>query len=262
MAKKLPLTFEGRRCLTPDAQYHFSVNEKELSVTITFPKELNLSEQDATELQELTHNAMESVLAPFWHQLDNESEQVNEGNLLSFITESRAFRNEEMVEKYSTKELGEIFFAMMLSIQLVSQHEETKRYCIKTLKFPKFDHIFLSSTDLANVITTLRNAKELLGQTNIELPVNEIKRYLRGLVLGGNTPAFVRALFFRIQQRLRLKDGHLITLRRELVDGEGHGDDLTYGRPLYAYLRKYQNKCDVLALLQTLMDRYMVESSK
>ncbi len=197
-----------------------------------------------------------------YRRVSSENETVSSDSvpLFTFMTESKAFRNEEMVEKYSTKELGEILFAMLLSIHLLATHEETKRYCIKTLKFPKFDHIFLSSTDLANVITTLRNAKELLGQPNIDIPVNELKRYLRSLVLGNNSPAFVRALFFRMQQRLRIKDGQLLSLRRQLIDGEGHGDDLTYGRPLYGYLRRYQNKCDVLVLLQTLMDRYMVES--
>jgi hypothetical protein len=186
--------------------------------------------------------------------IQTEFEMNESTQLFSCLKESKAFRNEQMMEKYSTKELGEIFFAMMLTLHNLGPREEVKRYCIKTLKFPKFDHIFLSSTDLANVITTLRNAKELLGQPNIDIPVNELKRYLRGVVLGNNTPAFNRALFFRLQTRLRIKDSQLLSLRRNLVDGEGHGDDLSYGKPLYEYLRRYQNKCDLLVILQGLLD--------
>ena len=174
-------------------------------------------------------------------------------NKIGFL-EAKAFRNEHMVEKYAVKELSEILFAMMLTLHLMGQRKEVQNYCRKSLKFPRFDHIFLSSTDLSNVISTLRNAKTYLGKPNVDVPINELKQYLRNIVLNKNTPKFSRAFFMKLQTRLRIKDASLLILRRQIVDGDGYRDDVSLGKPLYQQLCKYRNNCDVLALLQTLMD--------
>jgi hypothetical protein len=178
--------------------------------------------------------------------------------LFTFMTESKAFRNEAMVEKYSVKELGEILFAMMLSLHIVGSTIESKRYCNNTLKFPKFNHIFLSSTDLCNVISTLRNAREYLNQPNVDVPMIELKRYLRGILIANNTAAFSRAFFFKLQTKLRIKSADLLILRREIVDGESIRDREKLANTLYQKLRQYNN-CDLLVLLQILLDGQLTE---
>ena len=181
--------------------------------------------------------------------------------LFAFMTESKAFRNEKMVEKYTTQELGEIFFAMMLTIHLLGSVKQAKQYCLSSLRFPKFNHIFLTSTDLANVITTLLNAREYLGKPDINLPINDIKRYLRGVIRDTNTSDFSRALFFKLQTKLRIRDGSLLTLRREIVDGEEVKNKLIPGGKLYKQLRRYEHKSDILAILQILMDSIINENT-
>lgn len=176
--------------------------------------------------------------------------------LMSFMTESKAFRNEQMVDKYTTKELGEILYAMMLSIHCVGAELEVRKYCINSLKFPRYDHIFLSSTDLANAITSLRHAREILDQPNVDVPVNDIKRYLRDFVLGKLTPEFSRRFFYGLQTKLRVKSPQLTNIRRMLIDGDANqGDKAASGRLLYQQLAALDKKVDVLALLQILVDK-------
>jgi len=173
--------------------------------------------------------------------------------LFTFITESKMIRNDQTASKFDINELSEILFAMLLTLHLLGPTNEVKRYCINSLQFPKFDHIFLSSTDLANVISTLRNAKEYLQKPNIDIPVIELKRYLRGTISGNNIASFSRAFFFKMQTRLKIKDANLLILRREIVDSDSIRNKTRLGDQLYQYLRKYNN-CDLLVILQILMD--------
>jgi hypothetical protein len=191
------------------------------------------------------------------------AESIQKEALMGFLTESRAFRNDSMVEKYNTKELGEILFTMLLSLHVIGSTNEVKQYCKKTLMFPRFDHIFLSTTDMANAITTLRNAREILDQQNIDVPVNELKRYLRDLFFGKLTPEFCRAFFMRLQTKLRIKNASLLIIKRELVDGRPtRGQSMRIGDKLYQQLARLDRKVDVLVLLQMLMDRSLNEADE
>ena len=131
-----------------------------------------------------------------------------------------------------------------------------KKYCSNSLKFPKFDHVFLSSTDLANAITTLRMSKK----PRVDIPVNELKHYLRGIMLGNNSSAFSRSFFFKLQNRLKVHNGTLLTLRREIVDGDVPASTHKMGNQLYQYLRKFNN-CDILTVLQIMLDEQLTESA-
>jgi hypothetical protein len=194
---------------------------------------------------------------------ENEAESSDLNPLFSFMTESKAFRNDLMVEKYNTKELSEILFTMLLSLHVIGSTNEVKQYCKKTLMFPRFDHIFLSTTDMANAITTLRNAREFLNQPNFDVPINELKRYLRDLFFGKLTPEFCRAFFMRLQTKLRIKNASLLIIKRELVDGNPtQGQAMRIGDKLYQQLARLDRKVDVLTLLQVLMDRSLNESKE
>ena len=173
--------------------------------------------------------------------------------LFTFITESKVLRNERDVQKYTVKELGEILFSMMLALHIIGITDESRKYCLKSLAFPKFDHIFLSSTDLSNCISSLRNARKYLNQPNVDVPMNELKRYLRGVIQKNNTNTFSRAFFMRLQTKLKIKSADLLILRREIVDGETVRDKEKLADKLYQNLRNYNN-CDILALLQTVLD--------
>jgi predicted PP-loop superfamily ATPase len=67
--KRQEFILEEKVCLTPEAQYHFSLDEKEIVVRVTFPASLDLSKKEAKDIENASHTAMESVLAPYWHQI-------------------------------------------------------------------------------------------------------------------------------------------------------------------------------------------------
>jgi len=178
--------------------------------------------------------------------------------LFSFITESKAFRNEDMVERYSIKELGEILFTMLITLHLLSLtrfSREADDYAHETMKYPLYERIYLSNTDLGNVISTLKNASDYLKQRDVDIPVLDLKRYLRGI---RNDQSFTRSLFYKLQTRLKIQDAYLFAFRRDIIDTEP--DELsweqkkTLGHRLYQQLRRLDYKVDLLVLLQKFMD--------
>jgi hypothetical protein len=54
------------KCQTPDAQFHFIIKDKSISVSVDLPMSLDLSEADATLLEANLHNAVELVLRPYF----------------------------------------------------------------------------------------------------------------------------------------------------------------------------------------------------
>ena len=179
--------------------------------------------------------------------------------LFEFMTESKAFRNEEDGQKFTTKELGEICFAMMLSLHLLYYSgfgSEVTSYASNTCRYPKFDRVYLSGTDLGNNIALLRNAKELLDQRNVDVPINFLKQYLHSFKSNKMLPQLKRAFFYQLQAKLKITDGTLLSLAKDILEPVGLNDaeNLAYGSKLYSQLRRYEYKCDVLALLQKLLD--------
>lgn len=180
--------------------------------------------------------------------------------MFEFISESKAFRNEKAMENYSVAELSEIFFTMLLTLHLLGLTRfirETDAYALDSVKYPMFDRIYLSGTDLCNVIATLKNAKEYLDERDVSIPVLELKRYLKNFKYDTMPNTMKRTLFIKLQSILKIKNNTLISLRRDIVDS---GEYLTWsekkqkGDRLYQQLRKQNYRCDVLVLLQKLMD--------
>ncbi len=179
--------------------------------------------------------------------------------LKDLFLESKAFRNEEAVRKFSIKEMSEIFYSLMLTLQLLSltrYSNDAKSYVNDTLQYSMFDHIYLSTTDLANVITTLKNSREILNQPNVDLPILDIKRYFRDYRSGTMNNAEKMSFFYRLQSKLKISNSYLTAFRRDIVDTE----NLTFsqkrdlGHRLYQLLRGFEYKCDLLSILQRFMD--------
>lgn len=53
-------------CLTPGAIYKIHVSEDQLLIEVDFGKSMDLSEEEASLLEILTHNQLELVLSKFW----------------------------------------------------------------------------------------------------------------------------------------------------------------------------------------------------
>ena len=175
------------------------------------------------------------------------------------INESKAFRNEETLQKYTSQELSDILFTMLLTLQLLHIahfNKDIDRYATETLKYPMFDRVYLSGSDMANIIATLRNAKEILGDKNVDIPVMELKSWLRDMHYKTMDDTLKRMLFVKLQNKLKIKDSALTSLRRDILDSYdlSWSQKKRFGEKLYQILRKYQYKCDILVLLQKLMD--------
>jgi hypothetical protein len=177
------------------------------------------------------------------------------------IRESKAFRNEGDIEHYSKKELCEIGYCMLLTLELLSQtrySNDIHKYALNSLSYPRFDRIYLSNTDLANVISTLYNARTYLEQPDVDIPLLEFKRYLRDCHGTTMDSATRRSFFYKMQNRMKVTDSTLTNFRREIVDTDDleFDDKIRIGHRLYNQLRKYEYKCDILILLQKFMDNH------
>ena len=179
--------------------------------------------------------------------------------LFDFLVESKCFRNDDMVNKYSAEEMGEIAFAMLLIIELLrktSLAKEIDNYARDSVKYPMLDRIYLSTTDLGNALSALNNSQQLLNDRAVDVPVFEIKRYLRCITEQSTSPSFKRALFYKLYTRFRIRSGTLTSLRRSIVDTDflPNSQIKMLADQLYQLLRKYQYKADILVLLQKYLD--------
>ena len=52
---------DGRICLTPGSFYDFNINPREIGVNVRLPMAINISEEEAIELEELIHDALETI---------------------------------------------------------------------------------------------------------------------------------------------------------------------------------------------------------
>lgn len=163
-------------------------------------------------------------------EFNSESDNIleNKKSLLIFLKESK-------IEKYNEPNLNEIFYAMILTLYLLKNIDYSK----KSLKFPRFEHIFLSSTDLSNIISILRE--------EYHLPINSIKQFLRGNI----SDIFFRQFILTLQNALKIKNTELINIRREIEIAENKNKIANY---LYQFFRKFNHKYDILALLQKYLD--------
>lgn len=55
-----------KQCKTPDAIYSIGIHPRNVDVSVSFPKEMDLTEREARILEEELHDALEAVLADRW----------------------------------------------------------------------------------------------------------------------------------------------------------------------------------------------------
>lgn len=177
--------------------------------------------------------------------------------LFSDILESRAFRKESTLEKYSVAQLSEILFLHLLTLEVLGHNDLANSYAKETMMYPAFDGIRFSATDLCNLISTLKNAERYLDERSPSMPFLELKRYIRGIEKGDNEISFVRNLFYKLQTMLKLKNSQLNILRRDLSQYK----ELTYAeklrsvRSLYQLLRKTSYNSDLINKLHSFLEK-------
>ena len=66
-SKKTLKEQNATRCLTSGAQFHISSNPRGIGINVDFPFQLDLDENQAIEMEDLLHNAIELVLSRYWN---------------------------------------------------------------------------------------------------------------------------------------------------------------------------------------------------
>lgn len=54
------------KCLTPDCRYTTHINNESVSIRVSFPKPIKLSNKESALLENLLHNSVECVLRPYF----------------------------------------------------------------------------------------------------------------------------------------------------------------------------------------------------
>lgn len=57
-----------RVCQTPDAMFHFHIMDKQIFMSVDNIPSMNLTEEQASTLEDELHDALESVLKQFWNK--------------------------------------------------------------------------------------------------------------------------------------------------------------------------------------------------
>jgi hypothetical protein len=66
-SKKTLKEQNSTQCLTSGAQFHIQTTPQNISVEVDFPFDLDLNRQQAIEMENLLHNAVELVLSRYWN---------------------------------------------------------------------------------------------------------------------------------------------------------------------------------------------------
>lgn len=61
------------KCLTPGGKFHVHILPSEVSVRVEIPGELNISDEQAKDLDSILHNVVELALAPYWNRIEQEN---------------------------------------------------------------------------------------------------------------------------------------------------------------------------------------------
>jgi hypothetical protein len=54
------------KCLTPGTRFYTKITTKSISIYISFPTHIDINKKEATILETLLHNSIETVLRPYF----------------------------------------------------------------------------------------------------------------------------------------------------------------------------------------------------
>jgi hypothetical protein len=64
----VPNMADDKECLTPGSQFHITINPEEVGGIVELPFELEIDKEEAEELEDKIHDALEEVLAPYFNK--------------------------------------------------------------------------------------------------------------------------------------------------------------------------------------------------
>jgi len=142
---------------------------------------------------------------------------------LDSLTESRMFKNSRDFSSMSNRTLANISMIAIIICTIYRQNSFVRNYLENTIGFGDFDFVRSSSTDLANVISVLKNFKEykiLIANDGISFPILQFKSFARGIINGDLSEADYRRYLYAFEGFLKINDGIIRNARRFAYDWE------------------------------------------
>lgn len=143
--------------------------------------------------------------------------------LINELTESRMFKNSRDFSQMSNRHLANIAMISIIICVIYRKNSFISNYLDNTVGFGDFDHIRSGGTDLANVITVLKNFKDfklLVANDGISFPVLQFKTFARGIINDDLSEADYRRYLYAFEGFLKVSDGILRNGRRLAYDWE------------------------------------------
>ena len=151
----------------------------------------------------------------------------NTDTSLSFVkslTEARLFRYEDDFKNKSVPQMAKVLYLLMLLVEVLRHFDSqfVKNYSRQTYLYGSFRGIRSYATDLHNVIASLADwdvRKTMKGENGLTVPEFMLNRYFRDLTSGARAgeSSLDRQLFYKLQSDLKVSDGELSLIRRNLT---------------------------------------------
>ena len=169
------------------------------------------------------------------------------------LTEAKTFYNHSTLKGKSAEFLAELIQVMILGLEII-RHEHEKyavEYATACMRYSDFTDMHLNSPDLYNLIVVITNQLEysddIVGNSSINVPVFQLKRYFRDIMGNRNDALADRSLFYKLEKYLKISDTYLKTVRRIVSDWHtvGESDRADAKRLLLNKFRSKANYTDI-----------------
>ena len=161
---------------------------------------------------------------------------------LEELTESRMFRNSRDFSQSSNKMLANLSMIAILVSVIYRNHSWIKKYLENTIDVGDFDHVRSGNTDLANIITVLKNFSEYkieVSTAGISFPVMQFRQFAREIINGNLSRGDCYRYLYAFEGYLKISDLELKNARRSAFDWES--TSRVEKRALLRYIAGYLN---------------------
>lgn len=139
------------------------------------------------------------------------------------LTESRMFKNSRDFSQSSNKMLANLSMIAILISVIYRNHSWIKKYLESTLDVGDFDHVRSGNTDLANIITVLKNFADYkidIANSGISFPVMQFRQLAREIVGGKLTEGDCHRYLYSLEGYLKITDLEFKNVRRSAFNWE------------------------------------------
>jgi len=161
----------------------------------------------------------EKYTAKQWAAIEG-GHSIDDTPAFSFVndlTESTMYRTRKQLDTSDLGDVADFAFLNLISMHILNNDEETqsiaRAYAKRTIESNQFKNYKQSGTDLYQALHKLSN------NSQVQLPEEELKMYLRQVAKGNSTPQ-ARGMFMKLERALKIQETNYKSIRRLGVDWE------------------------------------------